>query len=76
MKNEWIPEGSSILDRLEEKLRKTVNKALVELGDRGTEGNWLMIEGKYFHQLPDLLRAWDFAYDLEKDISEYEEEEK
>ncbi|MEM3563789.1 MAG: hypothetical protein QXR19_11200 [Candidatus Jordarchaeaceae archaeon] len=76
MKEEWIPERQSILNRLDKKLRNAVGRALVDLGNPQNDGNWLLIGGSYFHQFPDLLRVWDFAYNLERDVSEYEEVER
>lgn len=77
MKSEWIPERTSILDRLEKNgQRNTVNDALIELGYPKSEGSWIMHKNVYYHKLPDLLRAWDFACDLEKDVSKYKVVEK
>lgn len=74
---EWIPERDLILKRLDDVLRKTVEIALSELGESKEKHNWLLFEGEYYcHQLPDLLRAWDFAYDLGFNTSKYEEGEK
>ena len=70
--SEWTAERTRIINRLEEKLRETLNEALEELGDKTEEHNWLY-DGVYYHKLPDLLIAWDYAYNLEKEVSEYEE---
>ncbi len=72
MQYEWLPEMEGILKRLEKNQRDKVKKALKELGDEKREDNWQIIDGSYHHKLPDLLLAWDFAYDLERDLSEYE----
>jgi len=73
---EWEPEKEYFLNRLEENQKNIVNKALRELGDIKSESKWIMYKGNYYHKLPDLLLAWDFACDLEKDLTEYKEIEK
>ena len=77
MQSEWMAERTHILNRLDdEELRNSIKKALEELGDKAEEHKWLDLDGVYYHKLPDLLIAWDYAYDLEKDVSEYEEAEE
>jgi hypothetical protein len=76
MNSEWTAERTRIINRVEGDLRTTINAALGELGDRTEEHNWLDIDGVYYHKLPDLLNAWNYAYNLEKVVSEYEEEEE
>jgi len=71
--SEWTVERTRIINRLEEELRKTLIEALEELGDKTEKHNWLDIDGVYYHKLPDLLNAWDYAYNSEKEVSEYEE---
>lgn len=78
MQSEWMAEKSYILNRLEKKLRSTTSAAFEELGDKEKEHNWLDLDlnGVYYHKLPDLLNVWDYAYDLEKEETEYEVEEE
>jgi len=74
MKSFWLPQRTYLLERLDNELKKKLNDALTELGSC-EEGNWINMDNRYYHKLPDLLRVWDFAYDLEKDLSDYEEVE-
>ncbi|GAB6163955.1 hypothetical protein JCM12298_31150 [Desulfothermus naphthae] len=78
MKSEWLPELEKIISRLKTSQKENLTKALLELGDlnNNKEYYWQFKDGSYYHKLPDLLSAWDFAYDLEKEVSEYEEEEE
>ena len=79
MKSEWMAERGYIFNRLETRLRNTINEAMKKLGDPTNEYNWSYIESVYYHKLPDLLIAWDYAYDIEKDVLKYDyegEEEK
>jgi hypothetical protein len=76
MNSEWMAERTHIINRLDEDLRTTINEALGELGDNKEEHKWLDIDGVYYHKLPDLLIAWDYAYNLEKNVSEYEKEKE
>jgi predicted MPP superfamily phosphohydrolase len=64
MEDEWLPEIEGLLRRLDEIPREKVREALKELGDPNSDNYWQKIDGAYYHQLPDLLLAWDFAYDL------------
>lgn len=76
MESEWLPELEKIISRLKTSQKENLTKALQELGDSNENHYWQFKEGSYYHKLPDLLSAWDFAYDLEKEVSEYEEEEE
>ena len=48
-----------------------VDEAGKELGDSTDEYNWIWIKDIRHHKLPDLLVAWDYAYNLEEDLLEY-----
>lgn len=73
MESEWLPEREGILKRLEKTQREKVSRALKELGNPNEKHHWLEIRNSYYHKLPDLLLAWDVTFDIEKDLSEYEE---
>jgi hypothetical protein len=64
MEDEWLPGIEGLLRRLDEIPREKVREALKELGDPNSDNYWQKIDGAYYHQLPDLLLAWDFTYDL------------
>ncbi len=77
--NTWQARLHRLLARIgrNEAHREAVEAALAELGggasgwygvDRYPQDSW------HGHGLPDLLDAWDFALDLEKNRREYEEE--
>jgi len=58
---------------------QTVAEALAALGRDEALAYWRLVERYgsdrwYGHGLPDLLEAWDFAFDLDKPLAEYEEE--
>ena len=72
----WLPGIEGLLRRLDEIPREKVREALKELGDPNSDNYWQKIDGAYYHQLPDLLLAWDFAYDLTIEPGEYEEAEE
>jgi CRISPR/Cas system-associated protein Cas10 (large subunit of type III CRISPR-Cas system) len=76
MEDEWLPEIEGLLRRLDETPREKVREALKELGDPNSDNYWQKIDGAYYHQFPDLLLAWDFAYDLTIEPREYEEAEE
>lgn len=72
MMYEWRIERGHILNRLkDESLRGVVDEAMRELGDSTDEYNWIWIKDIRHHKLPDLLVAWDYAYNLEEDLLEY-----
>lgn len=70
MKSKWIPNLEHILSRFED--QSNIVSLLEDLGDPDEEGYWIRKENIYYHELPDLLHAWNFAYDIEKDWSKYE----
>jgi len=76
MESEWLPELKRVMNRLRANQRENLTEALKELGDPDKDHYWQIFGDSYHHKLPDLLSAWDFACDLEKDVSEYEEGEK
>lgn len=83
LKDEWKPAFDVLLKRIErmkKSLRQACEEALSELGEASQKdiGYWRFFErplgqGFHGHGLPDLLTIWNYAYDLEKDLSEYEE---
>jgi hypothetical protein len=83
LKGEWKAAFDALLKRIERMgkgLRQACEEALSELGEtqRKDDGYWRSFErplgqGLNGHGLPDLLTIWNYAYDLEKDLSEYEE---
>lgn len=75
MEDKWIAERERILGRLENELKNSLNEAIKNLGDPADEQNWLWIKGNRHHKLSDLLVAWDYSYDLEENMFEYEVEE-
>jgi len=76
MESQWLPELKRLLRRLRTTQRKNIELALKELGNPNEDHYWQKIGDTYHHKLPDLLSAWDFAYDLDKNVSEYEEVEE
>jgi len=73
IKKQWWPELERLAQRMGQPLAEKVIAALKDLGDPEEETYWQWLSGKYRHKLPDLLSVWDFAYDLETSLSEYEE---
>ena len=76
MESEWLPELKRLLKRLGKTQREHIEQALKELGDPEKNHYWQRVEGSYCHKLPDLLSTWEFAYNLDKEILEYEEVEE
>ena len=76
METQWLPELKRLLRRLRATQRKNIELALKELGNPNEDHYWQIFKASYHHKLPDLLSAWDFAYDFEKDVSKYEEVEE
>ncbi len=83
LKEQWRPRWEALLNRIrrtDAQIGDAVEEALKELGE-GTKPElayWKPFDrwpGKGFwgHGFPDLLTIWDYAYDLDKDASEYEE---
>jgi len=71
----WSKRLQQLLTRFSDEQRKVIDTALETLGgqdlyriERTTDR-----DGWYGHALPDLLNAWDFAFDLEYSRVEYEE---
>lgn len=63
--------------------RAVLDRALRDLGsrnDRDAPGYWWSVprdeESRRMHGLPDVLEAWDYAWDLDRDPNEYEERER
>ena len=76
MENKWISEKERVFSRLENELETIpLNEAIRDLGDPAEDHYWLWINGIRHHKLSDLLIAWDYTYDLNKDMIEYGEEE-
>jgi hypothetical protein len=76
----WGKELEQLLGRVgrDEEVEKIARSVLVQLGSR--DSGWLYKLNRktdeaiwHGHALPDLLEAWDFALDLDKDRDEYEE---
>jgi len=65
------------LTELDSKAGEKLKTALLGLGneDRESFPHWIDWKGTiYGHGLPDLLKAWDYLYYLDKDIKDYQEE--
>lgn len=75
MEDKWIAERERILSRLENELKDPMNEAIKYLGNPTDKQNWLWINGIRHHKLSDLLVTWDYTYNLEEDMLEYEVEE-
>ena len=77
MQSEWKKDQQVLLSRLDKNIKTEVEEAFRELGNPTEDAPYWINEGEnYYHKLPDLLIAWDYAYNLGKDVSEYEEEEE
>lgn len=78
--NPWKARLDWLLQRIgrREGDRKAVQEALTTLGDPNRDGYWRRVgpsdDSWYGHGLPDLLEAWDFAFALDRPLSDYEEE--
>lgn len=76
----WDEKLKGFLARLAELDNNTGVKFKTALQNLGNENHeffphWLTWKGRRFgHGLPDLLKAWDYLYDLDKDIEDYQEE--
>jgi hypothetical protein len=71
----WSKQLDQLLARFPDGQREAAGAALATLGgqdlysvERTTDRN-----GWHGHALPDLLNAWDFAFDLERSRTKYEE---
>jgi hypothetical protein len=83
LRDEWKPGFDGLLNRIYrmgKNLHRACEEALSELGEASQKdiGYWRFFQrplgqGFHGHGLPDLLTVWNNAYDLEKDLSEYEE---
>lgn len=72
----WQQQRDVLLERIgrEDPSRKQlVEEAFTELGGRDWRSLWREEASWYGHGLPDLLQAWDFAYQIGKPRHEYEE---
>jgi hypothetical protein len=72
----WLQRLDQLLARFPDEQREAAESALADLGGRDlyrvartTDRN----DWRYGHALPDLLNAWDFAFDLKRPRTEYEE---
>lgn len=76
----WDDRLNGILARLAEldcNIGDKLKTALINLGneDHNLFPHWLNWKGRKFgHALPDLLNAWDYLYDIGKEIADYQEE--
>jgi hypothetical protein len=79
-RKEWAQELKRLLSRIsrDEPAGQVAKKALIQLGS-SEEDRLYRVKRKtdqeiwYGHGLPDLLDAWNFAFDLDKERDEYEE---
>ncbi len=69
LNEEWRLEKKRLLSRLDNTISKKLAGAFELFGD--WEADWRIIH----HRFPDLLQAWDFAYDLGTEPRAYEEVE-
>ena len=77
----WRDRLGALLSRLgrQEEQKEKVLNALKAMGDEEKNGYWFRVdrmdgESWHGHAMPDLLKVWDFALDLEVDPKDYEEE--
>lgn len=76
----WRDRLEALLARLErqEEQKKKILNALKAMGDEEKNDYWFSVdrtgETWHGHAMPDLLRVWDFALDLEVNPKDYEEE--
>lgn len=71
----WSQQLKQLLARFPDEQREVAEDALVSLGGQGLYSveRTTDYKGWYGHALPDLLNAWDFAFDLVRLRTEYEE---
>jgi len=71
----WSQRLDQLLARFPDEQREVAESALAKLGGRNLYSVERTTDHKYWngHALPDLLNAWDFAFDLKCSRMEYEE---
>ena len=80
LRTRWRALLDTLLNRIGERRtsRQTLGLAIDSLGDPSDVSGWRRYRGRdgqpFGHGLPDVLAAWDFALDLDKRKSDYDEE--